>query len=214
MVRAPVPGLLLDFDGTVADTLPALRRVYRSFLEVRSTPLPRLPFEDFNGRTIEQSMEMLSQYYGWSQDIAALTLDYASRCAQVVAEAPPLPGVTELLAAAQAKEVVVAIVSSGPSGPIHSWLHSNGLDSQVAVVVGKGESVESKPHPAPYATALTLMGLQCHECLAVEDSLIGAESALSAGLPTYVVGGLSSPQAIAVPSMREIQLILEHVWLP
>ena len=203
---------MLDFDGTVADTLPALRHAYTSFLDARSAPLPRLPFEDLNGLTIERSMEVLSRHHGWTQEIAALTLEYTSVCAQIVADAAPMPGAAELIEDAHARGVLVAIVSSGPSGPIRSWLVSNALDTRVAVVVGRDDSVESKPHPAPYATALSLMGLQCHQGLAVEDSLIGAESALSAGLRTYVVGGLTCPPAITVPAMRDLQLVLERLW--
>lgn len=214
MRREPARGLLMDFDGTVADTLPALRRVYDSFLIAQATPRPWLPFEKLNGLTIERSMELLSRHHGWTPDIAALTRDYTAMCAQIVAAAPPVSDVTELLSTAHARGILVAIVSSGPSAPIRSWLNSNSLGNYVSVVIGRDDSVDSKPHPAPYATALSRMELRCHECIAVEDSLIGAKSALSAGLTTYLIGDQSLPPAIAIPSMQDLRLVLEHEWSP
>lgn len=212
VIPAGPNGVLLDFDGTVADTLPGLKRAFTSFLVSKSTSRPSPPFDQFNGLTIQRSMELLAQHHGWSQDSVSLTLEYTSLTARILENCLPMAGAAELMSAAHARGVLVAIVSSGSSAPIRSWLHSNSLDSYVAVVVGRDDAVESKPHPAPYLRALSLMELQCHECLAVEDSLIGAESALSAGLPTYVLGGLTRPPAIAVPAMHDVQLVLERLW--
>jgi beta-phosphoglucomutase-like phosphatase (HAD superfamily) len=44
-----------------------------------------------------------------------------------------------------------------------------------------------KPHPEPYLTAAAILGVDAHDCLAIEDSNTGAKSAEAAGCTVLVV---------------------------
>jgi beta-phosphoglucomutase-like phosphatase (HAD superfamily) len=67
------------------------------------------------------------------------------------------------------------------------WLAGNRLLSSVDVIVGGDEVARGKPAPDPYALALSRLGCLPAACLAVEDSRLGALSALAAGVPTQVL---------------------------
>jgi beta-phosphoglucomutase-like phosphatase (HAD superfamily) len=55
-----------------------------------------------------------------------------------------------------------------------------------AIVTGD-EVSQGKPHPEPYLTAASLLGVDPTHCLAIEDSNTGATSAGSAGCGVLVV---------------------------
>ena len=50
------------------------------------------------------------------------------------------------------------------------------------------ECARAKPHPDPYLEGLSRLGLKAEDCVAFEDSVNGATSAVSAGLYTIGVG--------------------------
>lgn len=101
-------------------------------------------------------------------------------------EVPWRPGARELLAELRAAGVLCALVTM-------SWVDL--ADAVVAClpdesfdVVITGDVVErGKPHPEPYTTAARLLGVNVHECVAIEDSTAGMRSAHAAGAMTIVV---------------------------
>ena len=53
-----------------------------------------------------------------------------------------------------------------------------------------------KPHPEPYLTAASLLGIDVKDCVAIEDSPSGVRSAVAAGVPTIAV-----PHIVPVPRL-------------
>jgi HAD superfamily hydrolase (TIGR01509 family) len=56
-----------------------------------------------------------------------------------------------------------------------------------AAVVAGDEVTHGKPHPEPYLTAASRLGVAPAECVAIEDSPAGVASAVAAGVPTLAV---------------------------
>jgi len=71
-------------------------------------------------------------------------------------------------------------------------------------VIGAGDVVaEKKPAPDIYRWVLARLGLAAGECLAIEDSAPGVESAQRAGLPVLLARSrFSRDQAIAAPTLE------------
>ena len=63
-----------------------------------------------------------------------------------------------------------------------------------ATVVAGDDVVNGKPHPEPYLTAAARLGVDPHDCIALEDSFTGVRSADAAGCCTIAV-----PHVVAVP---------------
>ena len=72
--------------------------------------------------------------------------------------------------------------------PKYGWAMGWGTTLTYGDDVARG-----KPHPDPYLTAAAHLGLDPHDCIAIEDSTLGARSADAAGCCTIVV-----PHAVAV----------------
>ena len=181
--------LILDFDGTIIDTeSPAYESTAQIWTDYgvefptdwwlkgmgtdrKSTWVQEL--ENRLGRTIDQDSVM-----GERQRIKN----------QLTEEQPVLPGVIELLDAAEQRGIATAIGSSSP----HSWVDHHlkrvGLYESFSYVVCRDDvGGVSKPAPDVFLRALELLEVEAGFAAVVEDSPNGLKAALAAGIRTVVV---------------------------
>ncbi|GAA0029540.1 HAD family hydrolase [Bradyrhizobium ottawaense] len=183
-------GLLLDLDGTLADSVRALKQVYFSFLAQFSAVGDEAEFERLNGPPLAQIVAELKLLYGLPGDSDDLLKNYLALVQQAHRVAQPAAGARKLILHARSAGWKIAVVTSSPRLSASRWLTAAGLFNDIDVVVGGDEVVSGKPAAEPYV--LGLARLQCSAAVshAVEDSRIGARSALAAGLNTWAI---SSP---------------------
>lgn len=92
------------------------------------------------------------------------------------------PGVAELLAALGLPKAVAT--SSDRASAIYK-ISRAGLAPHFPHVVSRDDVASPKPAPDPFLRAAELLGVDPNRCLAFEDSEIGAEAAMAAGM--YVI---------------------------
>lgn len=174
-----VSALLLDLDGTLVDSEPIHRRGYRAFFAHKGWEVPDLSV--FTGRRAEDVFA--TEPGPWAG------LDPAAVLAEVLPHVPDeaavaVPGARQLIEAARAAGVPVAIVTSaGPAWVERSLVESLSLrrDSVDAVVTAR-DVVDGKPDPAGFALACERLGADPAQALAAEDSPAGVRAALGAGV--------------------------------
>ncbi|HWB35401.1 MAG TPA: HAD family hydrolase, partial [Rugosimonospora sp.] len=96
------------------------------------------------------------------------------------------PGAAELLADVTAAGIPAALVTATRRHLVDVALETIGRANFAAVVCGD-EVDETKPHPGPYLTAATLLGVDIGRAVAIEDSPTGVASALAAGARVIAV---------------------------
>lgn len=102
--------------------------------------------------------------------------------------APVHAGIPELLRDAAARSLRVAVVSNNPTAEVDDVLAVAGIRDGVEVVVGNDlRDIAPKPAPDAYLLAAELLGVSPTHCVAVEDSILGAEAAHRAGCLTVTV---------------------------
>ncbi len=106
---------------------------------------------------------------------------------------PWRPGAQELLETLAASEIPLALVTNTRRTLTEQALKTIGSHYFTVTVCGD-EVPDGKPHPAPYQRAAELLGVAPQDCLAIEDSVTGAQSADAAGCVVLVV-----PNDVAVP---------------
>jgi HAD superfamily hydrolase (TIGR01509 family) len=201
-------GLFLDFDGTLADSLPAMRQAYGAFLGVFGREGSDAEFEALNGPPLRVVIERLKAAHGLEPPLPELTALYRRGIADASPLIRPAPGAAELLAAARGEGWAAAVVTSGPREPIAGWLARFGL--AVDLVIGGEDAPPGKPDPAPYLLALQRTGCVAARSIAVEDSFKGAVAAIAAGLPTWMVGEAEAPQGLA-GRVADLSAVVNHV---
>lgn len=191
----------MDLDGTLADSLGALSQVYERFLSSvgREGEGSNAEFNTLNGLRLDDIVAHLQQAHhiegSSADDLLSLYRDLLARGMLTV---QPAPGAAQLLHAARLNGWATCVVTSARSDEARRWLGKTGLNSLVLHVVGGEMVANGKPDPECYRTGLTLCDAVPGASIAVEDSALGAESAIAAGVRTFFIvpdGGACGPAA-------------------
>jgi beta-phosphoglucomutase len=190
--------IVFDFDGVIANSEPLHFRAFRDVLARAGVDLTEkdyynryLGFDDVGVfSTLNADLGK-----GWSErDRADMVGDKALRLAELERDVSVLfPGAADAIRRAAA--AVPIAIASGALGPeIRRTLARDGLTPHFAAIVSAEDTPLSKPAPDPYELAVALLRrhvagppLQPSECVAIEDSRWGLESARAAGLRTVGV---------------------------
>ena len=105
---------------------------------------------------------------------------------QVAVEVPWRPGARELLAELKSSGVPTALVTMSLHRMAEVIVDAIGFPA-FDVIVGGDDVAQAKPHPAPYLHAAELLSVDIAECVAIEDSVPGVQSAFSSGATTIAV---------------------------
>lgn len=94
-----------------------------------------------------------------------------------------LPGVLELIKELRAEKFRLAVASSSPHAWIDIVLSRFSLQPYFDAVVSSDDvQARGKPHPDIYLATATKLGVPPDNCVAIEDSAKGVESAITAGM--------------------------------
>jgi HAD superfamily hydrolase (TIGR01509 family) len=193
--------IVFDFDGVIANSEPLHFRAFRDILAKAGVDLTE---RDYYGRYLGFddvgvfATVNADRKRDWSErQLADFVADKALRLAELEKDASVLfPGAADAITRAAA--AVPIGIASGALGPeIRRILNRAGLSHHFAAIVSAEDTPLSKPAPDPYLLAVTLLRkhidvhggtpLQASECVAIEDSRWGLESARVAGLRTVGV---------------------------
>ncbi len=87
-----------------------------------------------------------------------------------------------------------AVASMSSMESLEKLLTHFGIRDKISVIISRNEVTHHKPDPEVYLKALELLQLPAHECVAIEDTALGATAAIAAGLPCYVLlNGFNTP---------------------
>jgi beta-phosphoglucomutase len=212
MIRA----VIFDFNGILVDDEPVHYELFREVLGQEGIALDERRYHErylgFDDRgCFEAALADAGQEAGRDR-VAELIARKARRYAAVAEEGLRFfPGAADCLEAL-AGRWPLAICSGALRPEIEFALARLGLRDRVAAIVSAEDTTRCKPDPEGYRLALdalrasseALADLRPGECLVVEDSLAGVESARAAGMRavgiahTYALDELSGAGADAV----------------
>jgi HAD superfamily hydrolase (TIGR01509 family) len=114
------------------------------------------------------------------------------------------PGAARTLAELNARDIPCALVTMSYRNLAQAVVDRLPSGSFTTVVTGD-EVAHGKPHPEPYLTAATQLGVSPRDCLTIEDSPTGVSSAEAAGVPVLAVEHLvpipAGPHRIVVTDL-------------
>jgi len=180
-------GLFLDLDGTLANSLDAMYRVYDSFLMHFGCQGNLSEFSKLNGVPLSKGIAFLKKKYQLNPKNSILQSYYESLIPEVYTDVQPNPGAKHLLEVATKANIKIAVVTSASKKHAKSWLELTHFDQHISVIVGSDSVKQGKPHPEPYLKAIQLTGCHVSHSLAVEDSQIGAQATHAAKIKTFIL---------------------------
>jgi beta-phosphoglucomutase len=193
MLRA----IVFDFDGVIANSEPLHLAAFRDVLAEERIALTEADYYDrYLGFDDVGVFRTVSADRGrvWSAGkIGTLVARKAARLEALERDVSILfPGAADAIRRAVAA-VPIAIASGALRPEIVRVLEREGLGDTFTAIVSAGETSASKPSPEPYLKAIALLAaaagapLEARDCVAIEDSRWGIESAKAAGLRTIAV---------------------------
>ncbi|CAA7615981.1 HAD-superfamily hydrolase, subfamily IA, variant 3 [Magnetospirillum sp. LM-5] len=188
MNHTPPRALLLDMDGTLADSLGIMRLVFARLMAELGLPDTDQAFDSLNGPPLWQCAKILVARHGLGLEAAAIHRRWLDILDEEYPNVRAMDGARELLDEAHARHWRCCLVTSAGRAMAREWLARSGLAPLVPLVVGGDDVARGKPHPDPYLAGLALTGAAAGDSLAVEDSPAGAMAALAASIPTCLVG--------------------------
>jgi HAD superfamily hydrolase (TIGR01509 family) len=212
----PLRAVLWDMDGLLIDSEPlwtiAEEQLAAELGGVWSDQLKAA----IVGTRLDVAVPAILEHYGQPTEPADVDRASAWLLARMVElfRAPPvlMPGAGPLLTALRDAGVRVALVSSSYRALVDAVLaHGTGpFDLSVA-----GDEVgHGKPHPEPYLTAASRLGVKPEECVVLEDSVAGVLAGEAAGCAVVAVPSVAGvtvvpgPRLMVRSSLAEVDLTL------
>lgn len=97
-----------------------------------------------------------------------------------------LPGVQEWLVKFRNLKLLQAVASSAPSENVDFLLYENGIQEFFSAIVN-ADGLPSKPDPAIFLKAASLLDVEPQRCVVIEDAISGIQAALSANMKCIAV---------------------------
>jgi len=189
--------IVFDFDGVIANSEPLHFRGYRDVLADEGVALSEADYyARYLGFDDVGAFQAIGAQHGaaWTgPQIMDLVARKAVRLEALERDVSVLfPGAADAIRRASAL-MPIAIASGARGEEIRRVLAREQLISCFTAIVAAEDTLVSKPAPDPYLRALALLAssfgdpLLASECVAIEDSHWGLESARAAGLRTVAV---------------------------
>jgi phosphoglycolate phosphatase len=96
------------------------------------------------------------------------------------------PGMAELLAALEARNIAWGVVTNKPARFTEPLLELLGLSQRAASIISGDTCAHSKPHPEPLLRAAREIGIAPQSCLYVGDAERDIEAARAAGMSVLI----------------------------
>ena len=184
--------ILLDLDGTLADSLFVMRLSYHIFLKQFDRESTNEEFDSLNGPPLQEIIKRLKHAHSLNESEDVLLKNYFDIIDHAYFSVKPRYGAISLLQKAKKKDCTIGIVTSNSTKRTQTWLVTVGLHNKIDFIVSGDDVRQGKPRPEPYFLASQLTSCPPDEIVAIEDSRHGAMSAVSAGLKTFVLSAATN----------------------
>jgi HAD superfamily hydrolase (TIGR01509 family) len=174
---------VFDMDGLLLDTEPLWHDAEREMLERHGDAYSDADKVASHGRALGDTAAAYAERLGLSADVIEREISEIM-LAHYVAGAPLHAGARELVDALEGR-LALAVASNTSADLVRRALAAVEL-AALGVVVSGQDIGQPKPAPDVYVAACQALGVAPADAIAFEDSPMGVEAALAAGL--FVVG--------------------------
>ena len=186
-----IKAVIFDLDGLIVESETIHSESYAAII----IEYGKKPIFDENGfvQTIglgaESNWQLLKEKYAIKEDVQILADKKRAFYRKLLHKQKIItkPGFTELLRLLKKHKIKVAIASAALKQHVILVLDKLNLTMEFDAVVGLGDVQRLKPYPDVYLEALKRLKIHASQCLSLEDSETGVESAVAANIKVIAV---------------------------
>lgn len=184
--------ILLDMDGVLVDSTPAVARVWNRWA-LKHNMDPDYVVQFAHGRPSLISIQELLPH---ADPAVHLEENRWMERAEIedIADVVALPGAKELLATVPPAQV--AVVTSATRSLAEVRLRAASLWQQISHLITADDTLRGKPDPEPYLKGAAAVHRAPQDCLVVEDAPSGTRSGKAAGARVLAVRTTTLDEAL------------------
>lgn len=218
MTAAPF-AVIFDMDGVVVDNIPYHFDAWRQFatrygLHLSDDELTRY----VNGRVAKEVLEYLFKKELAAEEVHRYTEEKEGVYRDLYRpHLKPTEGLLPFLETLRTEGIPTAVATSAPYSNIDFTLGGTGTRPYFPEIVDARHVKRGKPDPEIYLQAAERLGMAPHQCIVIEDALLGVQAGLGAGMKvigittTHTASELSNThlviadfRALSLPVLRQL----------
>lgn len=204
--------LLVDFDGTLVDSVQPLWSCYQIFMERHQQLALREDFNALIGPSLPEIVIFLKKKFALQQDFGELYAEYRKLIVNAYAnEVVLFSDALDVLQRLRVQDVKLGLVTSASLDLIKPFISQSHLVDLFDIVITHIDGEDSKPSPMIYKRALHCLKINPEAVIAIEDSKNGVLSAYAADL--YVVQFAGNSEKAKNEAILEGASYKTHSWL-
>jgi HAD superfamily hydrolase (TIGR01509 family) len=208
--------VVFDCDGTLVDSEPLAWRAWEQELAAHGYELTAGDIESNRGRSYRQAHAHFAGRIDGFPDAESFWPRFSGTLfALFDSELTPFEDAISTARELHARGIPIGIASSSPRERLDRTLAAAALSDLFDVTVAGDEVEHAKPAPDIFLAAAERLGVPAEQCVAVEDSPPGVESALAAGMTVVAVARADEHRAGLAPHLvDELTVAVVEAALP
>ncbi|MFD1795927.1 HAD family phosphatase [Paracoccus aurantiacus] len=192
--------ILWDMDGTLIDSEPVHAAAFDESVAALGLSFPPDFHDRLLGRSSAEVHQAVAEKAGPDftyQDWMDLKWGHFTRHADNIRRRDSVADI----AVAKAREgLPMAVVSNSTADEVELCMQATALNQVIPVRVSRADVQNGKPSPEGYLLAAQRLGVKPENCLVVEDSLVGSQAGLAAGMRVLYHPQTAADDADALPA--------------
>ena len=176
-----IRGLVLDCDGTIADTMPLHYQAWVAALNEHGEVFPEALFYELAGISTVGVMEILNEKHGYNLPVQEAAARKEALYHTLVDKVLPIEPVVALVKR-YAGLLPMAVATGGTRAICSKTLRALELLEHFQAIVTADDVARGKPAPDIFLEAARRLGVPPEQCYAFEDAELGLQSARAAGM--------------------------------
>lgn len=194
---------IFDMDGLLIDSERIIMQACIAAANSHGIAYTQTQFVELIGRNLTDATRVMTAQLGSAENFKKVSQGVDEILAQREDFYPLRPGVREMLDFLTSKKIPCGVASSSYQPIIVRRLGKVGVLDHFLHITSGDEVARGKPNPDIYLLALQRLGVAAQDCIAFEDSELGAQAAIAAGLNVVVVPDLKQPS----------DFVQENAWM-
>ena len=182
----PFDAYLFDCDGTITDSMPLHYLAWQGAFAEYGAVFTEDRFYEWGGRPAADIIVDLNAEQGLAMPVDAVTERHGRLFLGMLPEVEAVPSVVEHILEAYGR-VPFAVVSGSTREIVAESLEALDLHDRFEILVCAGDYLNPKPDPECFLVAAAKLGVDPARCLVFEDSDLGIQGALAAGMAAVKV---------------------------
>jgi len=176
-----IQGLIFDFDGTLADTMPLHWKAWGRVMEKHRFTITEERFYGLGGVPARDIIRMLAEEQGLEVDLPEAVRDKGQFYLDILHEAELIDITMEIVRENHGK-LPMAIATGGSRRIVTQVIEKLGIGHYFEALVTNEDIENQKPAPDIFLEAARRIGVAPGACRAYEDTDLGMQAIRSAGM--------------------------------